>query len=708
MNRSARRGRFNLALCSAVTFSAFLICSNAIAQDSGMNIELPPIDVGASRVGTGISGASNSVITAEDIERSPSQSLPDILSQVAGVQVMHLFGNPTGINDMVDLRGFGAFAQSNVLILVNGRRFQDMDLQGFDFSAIPLNSIERIEITRGNSGAVLYGDGAIGGVINIVTKTASAKPFSGKVEGAAGSYGYQEGRFSAASSSGPWSTSIYGNTVGWSGYRQNSKSNQQNIIGNLNYKTRGWGSYLTISGDRQRQDLPGGLENLPLVYPITLSTPQASITPSDWATKQDFNITAGFTNTLVPGIELIVDGGVRRKFQQSNFLNYFNNPGFVFDPSTAGPMSYANTIMTTSSLTPRLDVSHRLFGIPNHLLTGVDIYNTQYDSDRSDTPGDIPIHHYDIRQTTAAIYAMNTATLMPSLDVSFGGRLQRNMVDARDTYSAVDDPNAFFYSTNPQAPPVNTGEWQYAAHLGYEYRANSVLTLFGRVARAFRLPNADERVGSGSPFSLVTPPNLGLKTQTSYDVEDGFRVKWGRFNFESSAYLMELKNEIHFIPALFLDVNLDPTQRLGWENSATYQLTDDVRLHGGVTYTQATFRDGPFAGNYIPLVSRWSSNGGVSWDIWKQFAVLDVTGRFVGQRRMDNDQANSQPLIPANATIDVKFGGQYDRFFWSAAVLNLFNVSYFDYAIASAFTQGFYSAYPQPGRTFMLRGGATF
>jgi iron complex outermembrane receptor protein len=695
-----------IRLLGAVLALALLVHA-ARAQNP---LQLPPIDVSSSRLGGAITGASTTTITAEDIARSPAQSLPDILSQAAGVQVTHVLGSPIGTDDMVDLRGFGAFAQSNVLILVNGRRFQDLDSQGFDFSTIPLNSIQRIEITRGNSGAVLYGDGAIGGVINIVTKTVAAAPFAGRVEGAVGSYGFQEGRISAAASSGPWSTSVYGNSAGWSGYRQNSKSNQQNVIGNLNYKTLGWSSYLTIGADKQRQDLPGGLENLPLVYPITLSDPRASITPFDWATKQDFNITTGFTNTLGSGVELVVDGGVRRKFQQSNFLNYFNGPGGTFDPSTAGPMSYANTVMTTSSLTPRLDISNQAFGVPNHLLTGIDFYNTQYDSDRSDTPGDIPIHHYDIRQTTAAIYGMNTATVMSNLDISFGGRLQSNMVNAQDIYNAADDPNLAFgpYPTDPQAPPVDTSEWQWAAHLGYEYRANSALTFFGRIARAFRLPNADERVGSGSPFSLATPPNLDLKTQTSYDVEDGFRVKWGRFNFESSAYLMELNNEIHFIPALFLDVNLDPTQRLGWENSATYQLTDDVRLHGGFAYTRATFREGQFAGNDIPLVSRWTGNAGASWDIWKKMAVLDVTARFIGERRMDNDQTNTQPLIPANVTVDVKLGGQYDRFFWSAAVLNLLDASYFDYAIASAFTQGFYSAYPQPGRTFMLRGGMTF
>ena len=50
---------------------------------------------------------------------------------------------------------------------------------------------------------------------------------------------------------------------------------------------------------------------------------------------------------------------------------------------------------------------------------------------------------------------------------------------------------------------------------------------------------------------------------------------------------------------------------------------------------------------------------------------------------MDNDQINQQPLIPGEATVDVKLAGQYDRFFWSASVLNLLDKHYYDYAIAS-------------------------
>jgi iron complex outermembrane receptor protein len=713
-------------LSGAALALAALLAKPASAQDvtQGNTVALPPIDVGATRTGSGgIVGASTSVITAQDIESSPAQTLPDILQQQTGIQVQHLYSGTNGSFDMVDLRGFGAFGQSNTLILVNGRRYQDFDLQGFDFSAIPLNSIERIEITRGNSGAVLYGDGAVGGVINIVTKVKSAAPFSGKVEGLVGSYNYKEGRLSVSGASGPWSASLYSNAVGSSGYRTNSDLREENYVGNLNYTTLGWSGYLNVIGNQQRQDFPGGVLNASTSFPFTLADPRETNTPFDFGNQQAINITTGFTATIAPGADLIIDGGVRRKFQQSTFYNYFLNVfPYTYDASAAVPSSYINTGLTTTSFTPRFDIKTQAFGVQNRLLTGFDFYNTQYDSDRYEAPGDQAIHHYNIRQTTLALYAMNTASVLSNVDISFGGRVQNNMVSALDTYNASADPlnGTGSYGTYPQAPPFDSSEWQWAAHLGYEYRINPVFGLFGRVARAFRLPNADERVGAGNPFGLTAPANFDLKTQTSYDVEQGFRVNAGRFSFESSVYLMNLNDEIHFIPALGQDVNLDPTRRVGWETNVGYQVSNDVRLRGGLAYTQATFREGQYAGNEIPLVSPWSGNVGLSWNIIEKLLVFDVTGRFWSARRMDNDQANVQPEIPGNGTVDVKIGGTYDRFFWSAAVENLFNVDYFDYAIASSGfpagtfgpatppTIGAYSAYPQAGRTFLLRAGATF
>ena len=177
---------------------------------------------------------------------------------------------------------------------------------------------------------------------------------------------------------------------------------------------------------------------------------------------------------------------------------------------------------------------------------------------------------------------------------------------------------------------------------------------------------------------------------------------------QSSIYTMDLVNEIHFDPVNFFNYNLDPTRRYGSETAASYRASDSVLLRGGFAYTRAVFREGPFTGNDIPLVSRYTANAGVTWNIWQKYLVADATVRAWSSRRMDNDQPNTQRLIPANATVDFKLSGEYDRFFWSLSVNNALNALYYDYAIASAFTEGRFSAYPLPGRTYMVKAGATF
>jgi len=115
-----------------------------------------------------------------------------------------------------------------------------------------------------------------------------------------------------------------------------------------------------------------------------------------------------------------------------------------------------------------------------------------------------------------------------------------------------------------------------------------------------------------------------------------------------------------------------------------------------------------YAGNDIPLVSRGTGNLGLTWDIYQKLAVFDAVVRYVRERRMDNDQANFQPLIPAHTTVDPRLGGEMKNLFWSVSVQNLFGVLYFDYAVASSATSGRYNAYPLAGRTYMVKVGGTF
>ena len=657
-------------------------------------------NVTAVRQFSGIVGASTSVITADDIAHSPAQTVQEIIAQTPGVQLTSLYGGVNGVKTSVDIRGFGAFATSNTLVLINGRRLNDIDMAGVDFSTIPRDSIERIEISRGNSGAVLYGDNAVGGVINIVLKNGvGGPPVAMRAEAGVGSFNSRLASISAATNYGPWSTSFYGNGIKSDGYRVNNALDQRNAVGNLNYTTPGLSAFVTLSGDDQKLGFPGGRLVDPSIGLDELATNRrGAATPLDYGNQQGASVTAGFTKTLMNGVDLIVDGGVRDKKQQSGFFGTTPLPSFA--------STYVDASLLTWSITPRLSIKDAMFGVPSSILTGIDYYDATFQQNRGAFKGFAPWHIYDLSQQTLAGYWQHTIGLLPTTDVSYGARIQNTRLSARDRY----DPAAPF-AFSAQNLPLDSDETQYALHVGAEHRFNNVVSVFGRAARAFRTPNVDERVSSGPSFDAFfnpIPGNFALKTQTSHDIEAGFRIKSGGFQLQSSIYNMELDNEIHFIPALFYNVNLDPTRRYGSETSASLRLSDSVTLRGGAAYTRAVFREGAFAGMDVPLVSRYTASGGVAWNIWQKYLVADATVRAWSERFMDNDQANTQRRIPANATVDFKLSGEYGHFFWSISVNNLLNALYYDYAIASSFTAGRFSAYPLPGRTYMVKAGATF
>ena len=655
----------------------------------------PPLEleVTPSRLGAGVTGAATTIVTEEEIQRSPALTLPDILQRQAGIQVQNLYGSVAGARDTVDMRGFGATGTANTLILVNGRRLNDVDLAGVDFSAIPKDSIRRIEITRGNAGGVLYGDGAVGGVINIITKPATGRAAYG-VEAGIGSHGYGEVSVRAADSAGPVSLNAYGNAINSEGYRVNNELRQKSAVAEGRLRTS-WGeTYLTLSGDDQFIGLPGVRRRTNAMNLLDTDREGAS-TPFDYAKKQGFNATLGGTGFLRDNVELTIDGGVRHKEQQAA----------IIDPTAPASNVYVDTTLTTLSLTPRANVKHSLMGRGARAIIGFDVYDSDYDSDRGVNKGDRPNHVYALSQQTYGLYAQETVALRPSTDVSLGVRLDHQAFDATDQVNAG-APGA---NNQTQGVPFDDSDTQYSAHLGAEHRFNPDLRLFGRFGRSVRLPTVDERIGA---TAFGVPPNFRLDTQTSWDIEAGVGTKLGPVDVEARVFRMELEDEIAFNPVAFTNINLDDTRRTGVELEGNWPILSSLRLRGGVTYTDAEFRAGANAGKEVPLVSTWTSVAGLSWDIRPRTLVFDIDARYIGERRLDNDQRNFQPQIPASGIVDLKLGGAVDGIArgarWSLGVQNLLDRDYFTYGVASSTTQGTFSAYPLPGRTFMARAGVDF
>ena len=316
-------------------------------------------------------------------------------------------------------------------MLINGRRLNDLDLAGVDLSTIPRESIDHIEITRGNSGAVLYGDGAVGGVINIVTKTGVGLPTRARVDFTTGSFKYREGNASFTGSKGPWSTSIYSNAINSDGYRDNNFYRQLNAVGDFRYSVDDGGVYLNLSADRSRLGLPGGRLVDPSIGVNQLVTDRkGATTPYDWAARKGENATLGFTRMLTPWAELIVDGGVRHKSEQGEFH------GTVADPASPVPVRAVETQLTTSSFTPRLKTDVSIGPIQLKGLGGFDYYRAVYGSDRPLFLGAAPIHRYDLAQSSLAAYWQQTATFFGNTDIGIGGRVAGYQLSARDKFDS--------------------------------------------------------------------------------------------------------------------------------------------------------------------------------------------------------------------------------------------------------------------------------
>ena len=636
------------------------------------------------------------VITAEDIRNSAAKTVPDILSQQAGINVRDLFGN-NAASTTVDMRGFGASGTQNTLILIDGRRVSDVDLSGVQWAAVPLGAIDRIEIVRG-SGAVLYGDGASSGVINIITRSPGTQKSGVSLEGRYGSYDTRE-------------LQLYGNLAGEragfsmqaidmasGGYRDNNHNRQHNLMADL-YWLPGLGEItLKLAADRQGIRLPGARQIQPSANVNQFITDKRGAqTPLDYASRDgdrallDWRVTTGFG-------EFNLSGGWRGKEQKS----YFDFGGFP---------NYRIADLNVLSLTPRVKVTTPLVGHANTLIVGFDSYRWDYRLLVSNAPGNVtrPINTIEAQQQNTAFYLQDTLQLNERLSFTAGARRERLSIDATDRYNATAPGGAF----GSGAPAGSQSESSNAYEMGVRYQLGAQTSLHARTGSSFRFANVDELYETSVAF---TNQFQFLRPQKARTHEVGYETRGAAGHVRAALYTMEVRDEIHLdaFSNGIGNTNLPPSRRRGLELDGQWLATKAVTLGAAYSYIDAQFREGvlpgsafsqlnvQLAGRSVPLVPRNKLSVNAAWAISAN-TRLSAVANYVGAQFMDNDEGNTLGVkIPAYTVVDMKLG--YRRGPWRAglAVNNLLGKSYYNYAVRSQFVADRYNVYPLPERNFSV------
>jgi iron complex outermembrane receptor protein len=664
----------------------------ALAQSDAVVINATRFPEDAQRL-----PASVTVISAEDIQKSAARTLPELLSEQSGVTMKDFFGNNAAAT-AVDLRGFGATATQNTLVLVDGRRVTDADLSGVQWAAIPLAAVERIELLRG-TGAVLYGDGATAGVVNIVTRSPLKQGRRAEAYGRAASYGTLEGALYGSAATPEFGLHAVLHGYDSDGYRENNRNKQQNAGLNLRWGPAESTLDVRLGADRQDLRLPGARRVQPSIgLDEYASDPRGAQTPLDWSSRDGERAGATFATRLGEA-ELSVGADWRGKKQ----VSYFDQAGF---PITRDDR------LELGALTPRVRAPFALAGMRHSLTVGADWYGWRYDSRRSDLPQNLaqPINIVRVDQDVQGYYVQDAVQIAPASLLTLGWREERVKYDARDTL----DPTAPGAGFATQAPPAQETQRQHAWEIGLRHAFSQATALFVRAQRSFRFVNADEIYEDDASF---TKQFQILRPQTAHSYELGAERRAGSLFARATLFRMDVEDEIHLDPFTtgVGNRNLPPSRRQGVELEARWQAAPALQLSAAYAYTDAKYLEGslpggpfaigtdlPIAGKRVPLVPEHKLNFGIAWDIAPRIRLSGAL-TAVSDQYMDNDEPNSLGTkIPAYALVDLKLVRELAWGRVAATVNNLFDERYYTYAVRSAFVADRYAVYPLPGRAFGL------
>ncbi|MGW8313391.1 MAG: TonB-dependent receptor [Desulfuromonadales bacterium] len=650
--------------------SLLLVLTGVIISGQGFAAELQSpltvmheIVVTATRQEEALSDvpANVTVVTEQEIAQSPAQTIPELLRSVPGVVVNDIAGN--GRIYTIDLRGFGETASLNTLVLVDGRRINQADLSGVDWTLIPKDLVKRIEIVRGGRGSVLYGDNASGGVINIITKQGTGKlAVTGDLF--AGSYDTYQGNALVSGSIDQLGLAVNGNYLDSDGYRDNSDTLAKDAGLSLNYQAT---DLLTLNFNsgyhKDDTSMPGGLFKSDLDNGLSR---RATLTPDNYADTKDWYLQGGLQYYLTD--DSYLDLGLSKRKRDATFYYFSSFGNFTGD-----------TEIDTWTLSPQFFMEKQLFDRDTKILLGFDYEKTDEDITNATSSGSAS---YDMSRSSYGYFTHWEVAATENLALSGGVRKDRAKFDFKANEAGYSDS-------------LDMSQSVYTLGANYQFMENS--SVYASYAKSFRYPVIDEFFNFN--FNTV---NDSLNAQDSDDFEAGMRLQFDSGLFVGlNLFRIVTKDEIYFDPLTFANENLDgDSVRQGIELSASKEI-QGILLRGSYTYRHTDIDGGQYDGNQMPNVPKHQFTVGALKTFFNR-VQLDITGTFIGKRRYISDFDNSLGYQDDYFYLAGKLSYLLSRGAAYIAVYNILDQKYAEYGV------DYGSEYLYPSPTINFVAGVNF
>jgi len=525
--------------------------------------------VTATRTETRLNDTAASIVTlsAAELETTAAVTLDDALRQVAGFQLFRRAGsrtaNPT--TQGVSLRGTGASGASRALVLADGVPLNDPFGGWINWGRVPRESVRSVEVARGGF-SHLYGSGALGGVINILTRRAAAPVLS--LEASYGNQRTPDASLFIGGRKGSWGATLAAES----------------------FRTDG---YIIVDEDaRGRADTRAGSRraSLDLMF--------------DYERDDDarfFFRTSYFGEARANGTPLQTNRTHLRQWSaggdwSQSMLGDFNVRAYggtqVYDQnfSAVAPDRNSETLTRVQRVPSQFAGLSaqwtRSFATRHTLVAGVDAREVRGASDEIVFVGGRAASLVGAggRERSAGVFVEEIAQLTPRLTLAGGVRFDRWRNYRAQNATRPLSPNAL----TSASVFIDRTETAFSPQGSLLYKPRENFSLVASIYRAFRQPTLNELYRNFRVGDVLTLANENLRAE---------RLSGGEFGINATAFKRRLDTRAVFfwteIARPVANVTLDATpalitrqrQNLGRTRSRGLELELDARLSGSWALT---------------------------------------------------------------------------------------------------------------------------